>query len=677
MNLTLNDYTVELLQYCAERDYCISRPESWAAPPPLVVDTPLHQEMVDLADELWAGTPKLVWYFLVGGPGNGKSEAVGAFVRRINSNARAVGKDAVFVADKGQGGGSVAYDFEAKLPKGSMWLIQDVSVPKSSGSDPAKDLLAALDLCVNPGGHFLVCANRGMLLRATRIARSEANYAWLGPVLEAVDEQSRESAKASTAIFQKELKGKQVEIRVWPLDHESVLFGQGQGNPWAEPAGSVLDQILVKAVTEEKWEQKACGNCRCRSVCPMLGDAVWLRNDARRHSTLRVLRTAEVSSGQRMVLREALGLVSMMLVGSPSDFVEAGGFTHPCEWVHKRVNPATGKPSDPRALLELLAHRVYQDVFGRPTPTALALDPIHQSRDGWLPEALRPLGPIGGVVADALLSVDQGFAKQTGPLRLVGATGLLPPLDPALDAAWCAQHSISTDGQGAEIRQIGAAHQGQLEQELGDLVEALENAAKSLPPHADPAKAFAAVYRWASAIYLRLAGLALGETPVSESLGNYLALLQQPNRPFAAKGKQLTLKDLIKSTSGGQAVALAPGFTAEIPTLQPTPLGARARSAQPRWPSNDCLLLNVSAGSLGTLTVQLSASTFVDTWRKQVLGVADWNIPPAIENLMHAWRDDFVVTKGQFRNVPSLRFNGKGRLEFEFISPNEMLLRRR
>jgi len=75
--------------------------------------------------------------------------------------------------------------------------------------------------------------------------------------------------------------------------------------------------------------------------------------------------------------------------------------------------------------------------------------------------------------------------------------------------------------------------------------------------------------------------------------------------------------------------------------------------------------------------VQLSASTFVDTWRKHVLGVADWNIPPAIESLMHAWRDDFVVTKKQFRSVPSLRFYGKEHLEFEFISPSEMLLRRR
>ena len=52
MQVTRNDHTLELLHYSAERDYCISRPESWTAPPPLVVDTPLHEEMVALADEL-------------------------------------------------------------------------------------------------------------------------------------------------------------------------------------------------------------------------------------------------------------------------------------------------------------------------------------------------------------------------------------------------------------------------------------------------------------------------------------------------------------------------------------------------------------------------------------------------------------------------------------------------
>jgi hypothetical protein len=438
----------------------------------------------------------------------------------------------------------------------------------------------------------------------------------------------------------------------------------------------VLDQIIKTGVDEEKWEGGACADCACQRVCPMLGDARWLRDAGRRRSLMRVLRTGEVLSGQRLVLREALGLISMILVGSPSDFVNQGALVHPCAWVHGRVDLVSGRPNSPQALLELISHRAYQDIYGRPTPTALALDGAHQERDAWVSEALAALGGIGKSAADALEEVDRYFAKQAGPLRLIGQTGLLPALDPAIDSAWCAQHSISTDGQIAELRQTGLLHQSELETELGNFFEALESAAKALPPHADPAKAFAAIYRWVSAVYLRLAGLALGETSVSESVSNYLALLHHPNHPFTAMGKQRTFKDLMKP-AGGQEVALAPGFTFELPILQISPLGARPRSTEPPWPSNDCLRLQVAVGSGNSLKVQLGAATFVDTWRKQVLDVADWNIPPAIETLMHAWREDFVVTNRQFRDVQSLTFSGTQKLEFEFIDSGEMLLRRR
>jgi hypothetical protein len=96
-----NDYTRELLNYSAERNDCIARPERWNAPPPLVVDTPLFHEIEEFADEVWAGLKNTTWYFLVGGPGNGKSEAVARFVQRINSKAIAAGKAAVFDSAKG------------------------------------------------------------------------------------------------------------------------------------------------------------------------------------------------------------------------------------------------------------------------------------------------------------------------------------------------------------------------------------------------------------------------------------------------------------------------------------------------------------------------------------------------------------------------------------------------
>jgi hypothetical protein len=367
-----NEFTRRLLNYSAERDDCIGRPERWGSPPPLVVNTPLHEEMIALANEVWLGSRSIVWYFLIGGPGNGKSEAVGAFVRQLNAEAQKAGQSPVFDAAKGQHGGSIPYWFHESIPRGEIMLLQDVSVPKLSGSDPADDFLATLELCADPGGHLLACANRGMLLRATRLARRKSSCEWLIPILESIDKQSQESASAAGARWT--IDGNKIEIRVWPLDHESVLFGQGTGNLWADPSGSIFDQIIAKAVAQENWEGSGCTECPARELCPMLGDARWLRDLVRRRSALQILRYAEVWSGQRIVLREALGFLSMLLVGCPSDFVEEGMEVHPCEWVQRRTSDVPAKPKDERSLIDLISHRIYQDVFARPAPTGLALD---------------------------------------------------------------------------------------------------------------------------------------------------------------------------------------------------------------------------------------------------------------------------------------------------------------
>src|SRR5262249_35568019 len=148
-----------------------------------------------------------------------------------------------------------------------------------------------------------------------------------------------------------------VQVRVWPLDHESVLFGRPEGSPWSDPSGSLLDQVFQKAVAEEHWESQGCSQCQAAAFCPMYGDALWLREQRRRLSALKILRAAETLSGQRLVLREALGLLSLVLVGTPSDF----GMKHPCEWVGDRLaNTQPPAPKDRRSLLELISHRIYQ-----------------------------------------------------------------------------------------------------------------------------------------------------------------------------------------------------------------------------------------------------------------------------------------------------------------------------
>ena len=671
-----NDFTKELLNYSAERDDCIGRPERWGNPPPLVIKTPLHDEMVAFAEEVWNGSDRLIWYFLVGGPGNGKSEATGTFVSELRTKSSLSGRGSIFDPANGLHGGSIKYHYHEKLPKDEMWVVQDVSVPKNLGSDPAVDLLRTLDHCANSGGHLLVCANRGMLLRATRHARTGGQYSWLFPILKRIDLQSQESAVATDSKWSEcgREKGKQIEIRVWPLDHESILFGRGNGNPWAEPAGSLLDQILTAAVAPSKWESSGCADCIAREICPMYGDAIWLRDDERRKSVLKILRSAEILSGQRIVLREALGLVSMILVGCPSDFVSGKLELHPCDWVKAQLSGDPAKPKNPEALLNLISHRIYQDLFGRSTPTGIAIGHGHNARDKWICENLKGLGSLGVEVEQAIKRVDKIFPSHAGPLRLTGKEGILNILDPAKDSVWCARHNISINENIHDLRRLGVGFG--LEHHLGELFQGLEDSVKALEPHKEHHKAFASIYRWASTLYLRLEGTARGEFELAENLAVYLELLRRPTLPLGTPSTT-TLKELMKDAAKmGQQAELAPEFFAELAPFHLQPERARDRNEAPRWPANDRLLIKVtSPGIRKSPEVVITAATFLETWRKQILLIADWNISPAMGNLMRSWREDFIVTNKQFKNLTNIEYGGPQMLEFEFIGPTDIQVR--
>jgi hypothetical protein len=671
--MTRNSFVKKLLSYSPERDDAIGRPERWDEPPPLVVDTPLHNEMERLAEELWSGPAKPVWYFLVGGPGNGKSEAIGALVRKINSLAAAEGLDKVLDADAGEGGGEINYEFQASLKNhGELLLLQDVSVPRKRNQDPARNLLDALSLYA--GHNVIACANRGMLLRAVRIARTESTYEELLPILESIDYRSQESVDQPDPCWQTKLSGKEIEVRVWPLDHESVLFGSNVENPWSNPQGSILDQIISLAVQEQHWELEGCSACPARALCPFYGDAVWLRDRDLRLNFLRLLRKAEVFSGQRIVLREALDLISTILVGTPSDFSNGSSELHPCEWVQQRIEPNRSAPCDWTSLLELVSHRIYQDTFGRTTPTGLRLDDSYEERDSWVLRPLRLLDLAGEQAAAAIETVDSAFAKQAGAPRICGRKGILSSMDPALDTAWCERNALLADCTVGEMKAV--ASNSPLETVLAEYFEELEQTAQNLAPSRDPARAFAALYRWASTLFHRYSALRVGASSGPLVMDDYLELLEQPMRPVCSEGNATTLKDLMRIVAeDDRQFEVAAKFTSALPALQISFRSARARSHSPPWPANDRLVVEVVSGGIGTSPMVLPADVFVEMWRKHAAGAADWNISPTVSSLMRRWRDDFVVSHGLFKSQQEISYSGSKDLLFEALGKGKFQVR--
>jgi len=671
--MTKNPFVKKLLSYSPERDDSIGRPERWDDPPPLVVETPLHDEMERLANELWSGPTAPIWYFLVGGPGNGKSEAIGAFVRAINSLSTAEGFGKVLVASAGKDGGEIDYEFQASLKNhGELLLLQDVSVPRKRNQDPARNLLEALSLYA--GQNVIACANRGMLLRALRIARTDNNYQQLLPILEAIDQRSQEAVSQPDPRWGAKLEGNDIEVRVWPLDHESVLFGESDGNAWSNPQGSIVDQVISLAVREENWEQQGCSECPARSLCPLYGDALWLRDSQLRLSFLILLRKAEVWSGQRIVLREALDLISTILVGSPSDFSSGSVELHPCEWVQNRTDRNLLTTSDWNGLLELVSHRIYQDIFGRTTPTGLRLDDTYDKRDSWVLSPLRLLGLSGQHAATAIEQVDTAFAKQAGAPRLCGRKGAISKMDPAIDTAWCERNAVLADCTMSEFKVSASA--APLELLLCEFFEELESAAQNLAPSKDPARAFAAIYRWASSLFHRFSALKVGASSAPIVMDDYLELLARPMRPINTEGTTTTLKDLMREvTEDDRNFDLASNFTGALPALQVSFRPARPRNQSPPWPANDRLVVEVVSGGSSGSPMILPADVFVEMWRKYAEGAADWNVSPTVSSLMRLWRDDFVVSRGLFKGLQEVSYSGANNLLFEALGDGKFQVR--
>jgi hypothetical protein len=671
--MTKNPFVKKLLSYSPERDDSIGRPERWDDPPPLVVETPLHDEMERLANELWSGPTKPIWYFLVGGPGNGKSEAIGAFVRAINALSVGEGFGKVLVASAGKDGGEIDYEFQASLKNHSeLLLLQDVSVPRKRNQDPARNLLEALSLYA--GQNVIACANRGMLLRALRIARTDSNYQQLLPILEAIDQRSQEAVSQPDPRWGAKLEGNDIEVRVWPLDHESVLFGESDGNAWSNPQGSIVDQVISLAVREENWEQQGCSECPARSLCPLYGDALWLRDSKLRLSFLILLRKAEVWSGQRIVLREALDLISTILVGSPSDFSSGSVELHPCEWVQNRTDRNLLSTSDWNGLLELVSHRIYQDIFGRTTPTGLRLDDTYDKRDSWVLSPLRLLGLSGQHAATAIEQVDTVFAKQAGAPRLCGRRGAISKMDPAIDTAWCERNAVLADCTMSEFKVSAAA--APLELLLCEFFEQLESAAQNLAPSKDPARAFAAIYRWASSLFHRFSALKVGASSAPIVMDDYLELLARPMRPINTEGTTTTLKDLMREvTEDDRKFDLASNFTGALPALQVSFRPARPRNQSPPWPANDRLVVEVVSGGSSGSPMILPADVFVEMWRKYAEGAADWNMSPTVSSLMRLWRDDFVVSRGLFKGLQEVSYSGANNLLFEALGDGKFQVR--
>ncbi len=274
-----------------------------------------------------AGTPRIL--LLVGGPGNGKTEAIEHTIRCIDDELAARGRlvallSVAFHPLPGKAvPRSVRVDAGSFFPDASPFeiqIIQDAStVAGHEGRNAPELLIEELSALLDgpASAHYLCCVNRGVLDDALIYAIDQGqDYA--RKLLEAITRSVSLSSSAPSCWPLENFP----TIAIWPMDAESLMITPG------DDSRSPAARLLEHAVNAKYWPAPA--SCAAGTSCPFCHSQALLANEGCSASLLKLLRWYELASGKRWSFRDLFTLVSYLLAGQRPDGDGRQG--SPCEW---------------------------------------------------------------------------------------------------------------------------------------------------------------------------------------------------------------------------------------------------------------------------------------------------------------------------------------------------------
>ena len=331
-------------------------------PNKLLLETSLLARLQSWAEKLPANStsmPRII--LLVGGPGNGKTEAIESTIhwldatlgcegRLIEELSKAFHPLAGFKVPRivSVDAGSLSR-FDSGL---SLDIVQDAtSTAGHEGSTASALLIEELDrLQDGPPSHaYLCCVNRGVLDDAL-IHAIDNDLEKPRAILEAV---TRAVSLAYDAPSCWPLEGFP-SIAVWPMDAESLLVKPD------EVTSAPAEILFGQATASEMWPAK--GSCPAGEKCPFCTSQAILARDEHRTALLKILRWYELASGKRWSFRDLFSLTSYLLAGHHPVVHDPASNTHqstPCQWAASLVEldqKAVGTKRPTRQTLSAIFH---------------------------------------------------------------------------------------------------------------------------------------------------------------------------------------------------------------------------------------------------------------------------------------------------------------------------------
>lgn len=316
----------------------------------------------DLSNNL-RNAPRII--LLIGGPGNGKTEAVEFALSSLDRHFQFAGKLLEEVSKLYVGLGDQPsprlVKFDVLNSSGGTELSLEI-VQDASATDKNYPNLTAAELLINDlesakefpeNKIYIACINRGILDDA-QIVSIDKKKIYSQEILESI------TGAASLMPDSPEcwpLSGFS-NFGIWPMDVESLVASH------ASVINSPLDQILDIALNDSSWkEYESCG---AGAKCPFCLSKKRLSNSEYRQSLVKYFRWYEIASGKRWSFRDIFSLLAFLLAGVSEITGEDGD---PCEIAKNLVasidNPLANKNKSGSSLFNLVAMQYHQALFIR------------------------------------------------------------------------------------------------------------------------------------------------------------------------------------------------------------------------------------------------------------------------------------------------------------------------
>lgn len=381
--------------------------------------------------------PRIV--LLVGGPGNGKTEAIESTLETLDGALECDGRliEALALAFRPASGIAprcVSIDTDKLKARRTLTIhvVQDATV-EVAGQGAARLLLQELtSVASDESAVYLCCVNRGVLDDALIYAHDEG-LVGARDLLEAVV-QAVSMAPDAPSCWPLHAHD---SIAVWPMDAESLV------DRIRDPEPVPAETILRWALQEERWP--ASGTCAAGQTCPFCISRKTLSGRKEFDAFLKMLRWFELSSGKRWAFRDIFTLISYVLAGPGSG--QKGAGVDPCGWAAAVLEADRRAESGARpsretssAIFQLVAaqyqHALFhkwdyssarallqdiKDVGVESDNTAMGLQYFLQSRNG------RHVPPMISALVDGFVeTLDPAMSSPESGVTLWGAGGEIP-----------------------------------------------------------------------------------------------------------------------------------------------------------------------------------------------------------------------------------------------------------